>query len=56
MSRDSAILTACCLLALGSVIGALRCLADRLLASAAVYTVLALALLGGAAQAASRLL
>lgn len=50
---DSALFAALLLaLALGSVLGALRCLADRLLPSAAIYTVLACALAGGAAKAA----
>ena len=52
MSRDGAIVAACSLLAIAFVVGALRCLADRLLASAVIYTVLAVALLGGAARAA----
>ena len=52
MSRDAAIATGCVVLALASVAGALRCLADRLLTSAAIYTALALALVGGAAKAA----
>ena len=52
MSRDAAIATACVVLALASVGGALRCLADRLLMSAAIYTLLAVALVGGAAKAA----
>lgn len=38
--------------AFGCVLGALRCLADRLLPSAAIYTVLACALVGGAVVAA----
>ena len=41
MSRDAAIATSCLLLALGATVGALRCLADRLLTSAAIYTVFA---------------
>ena len=52
MSREAALTAGCIVLALASVGGALRCLADRLLASAAIYTVLALALVGGAAKAA----
>jgi hypothetical protein len=52
MSRDAAIATGCIVLALASVAGALRCLADRLLASAAIYTLVAIALVGGAAKVA----
>ena len=52
MSEVAVILVACLVLALASVLGALRCLADHLLASAAIYTLLALALFGGAAKAA----
>ena len=52
MTEAAAILTACIVLALASVIGALRCLADHLLISAAIYTLLAVALFGGAAKAA----
>jgi hypothetical protein len=39
-------------LASASIVGALRCLADRLLPSALIYTVVAVALLAGAARAA----
>jgi len=49
---DGATAAACLLLALASVIAALRCLADRLLPSAAIYTVFALALIGAAAKVA----
>lgn len=49
---DSAIAIGCVVLALTAVIGALRCLADRMLTSAAVYAVLAALLLAGAARAA----
>ena len=52
MSEPAAIATACVVLALASIVGALRCLADRLLASAAIYTLMAVALAGGAAKAA----
>ena len=52
MSQGAAITTGCLVLALACVIGALRCLADRLLPSAAVYTVVAVSLVGGAAKAA----
>ena len=52
MSRDGAIVLGCLVLALVFVIGALRCLADRLLISAIIYTAVALALMGGAARAA----
>ena len=41
MSRDAAIATSCLVLALGATVGALRCLADRLLTSSAIYTVFA---------------
>jgi hypothetical protein len=52
MSEGAAITTGCLALALGCVLAALRCLADRLLPSAALYTVIALGLVGGAAKAA----
>jgi hypothetical protein len=52
MSRDAAISLGCMALALGAVFGALRCLADRMLTTAAIYTVLGIALLGGAVRAA----
>lgn len=52
MSRDAAIATGCIVLALGATVGALRCLADRLLTSAAIYALIAAALVGGAAKAA----
>ena len=52
MSRDAAIIVGCFALALASVIGALRCLADKLLVSAAIYTLLAIALVGGAVKVA----
>jgi hypothetical protein len=52
MTSDAAILSGCLALAVGCVLGALRCLADRLLPSAALYTVVAVALLGGAVKAA----
>ena len=50
MSRDAAIIIGCFALALASVIGALRCLADQLLVSAAIYTAIAVALVGGAVK------
>ena len=52
MSRDATILGACLVLALGAVIYALRCLSERLLPSAAIYTAVALGLLAFAARAA----
>jgi hypothetical protein len=52
MSRDAAIASGCVVLALASALGALRCLADRLLPSAALYTLVAAALVGGAAKVA----
>ena len=52
MSRDAAIATGCVVLALASALGALHCLADRLLPSAALYTLVAAALVGGAAKVA----
>jgi hypothetical protein len=52
MSRDAAIGAACLILALVCVLGALRCLADRLLLSAGLYTLIAVGLVGGAAKVA----
>ena len=52
MTKDAAIATGCLVLALACVLGALRCLADRLLPSAAMYTAAAIALVGGAAKVA----
>ena len=52
MSQTAALATGCLALALACVIGALRCLADRLLPSAAIYTLVAVGLVGGAAKAA----
>lgn len=52
MSQGAAIAAGCLALAAGSVVGALRCLADHLLPSAAIYTAIAVALVGGAAKAA----
>jgi hypothetical protein len=52
MSRDAALTFGCLALALGAVIGALRCLADQLLTSAVIYAVIAAGLLGGAIRAA----
>jgi hypothetical protein len=49
---DGALATSCLVLALASVVGALRCLADRLLPSAAIYTVVAISLMGAAARVA----
>jgi hypothetical protein len=53
MSKDASIAVACFVLAIGFAIGALRCLADRLLASAAFYTLVAIALVGGAVKVAA---
>lgn len=53
MTRDAAIAVGCFVLALACAIGALRCLADRLLASAAFYTLIAIALVGGAVKVAA---
>ena len=53
MSRDAAIAVGCFVLAVGCAIGALRCLADRLLVSAAFYTLLAIGLVAGAAKVAA---
>ena len=52
MSREAALAAGLLLLSLGSAIGALRCLADKLLVSAAIYTVLGAALAGAAGKAA----
>jgi hypothetical protein len=52
MTREAAIALGCFILALACVLGALRCLADRLLASAAFYTLVAVGLVGGAAKVA----
>ena len=52
MSQEAAIATGCLVLALVCVLGALWCLADRLLASAAFYTLIAIGLMGGAAKVA----
>lgn len=52
MSREAAIACGCFGLALACVIGALRCLADRLLPSAAFYTLVAIGLVAGAAKVA----
>lgn len=52
MTREAAIAAACLVLAFAAVLGALRCIADRLLPSAAIYTVVALALVGAGVQAA----
>ena len=52
MTREAAIAVACLALALLAALGALRCIADRLLGSAAIYTAVALALMAGAARAA----
>jgi hypothetical protein len=52
VSHDAAIATGCLVLALASIVGALRCLASRLLPSAAIYTLVAAALVAGAAKAA----
>jgi hypothetical protein len=52
MSHTAAIATGCLAVALACVLGALRCLADRLLPSAALYTIIAVGFVGGAAKAA----
>jgi hypothetical protein len=52
MSREAAIATGCLVLALVCVLAALRCLADRLLPSAAIYTAVAIGMVGGAAKVA----
>jgi hypothetical protein len=52
MTREAAIAAGCFTLSLACVLGALRCLADRLLASAALYTLIAVGLVGGAAKVA----
>lgn len=52
MSQEAAIVTGCLVLSLACVLGALWCLADRLLLSAALYTVIAIGLVGGAARVA----
>jgi hypothetical protein len=52
MTRDAAIAAACTALALVALLYALRCLAERLLTSAAIYTVVAIALFGGGLRAA----
>jgi hypothetical protein len=52
MSEGAAIATGCVVLALACALGALRCIADRLLPSAAFYTAVALGLMGGAAKVA----
>jgi hypothetical protein len=49
MTETAAIAIGCMVLALAAVLGALRCLADHLLTSAAIYTLLAIALVGEAA-------
>lgn len=56
MGHDAAIAAGCLVLAFASVVGALRCLADRLLPSAAIYTLVAAALVGGAAKVAINVL
>lgn len=50
MTEPAAIAAGCMVLALAAVLGALRCLADRLLTSAALYTLLAVGLVGEAAK------
>ena len=47
---DGAIASGCLVLALASVIAALHCLADRLLPSAAIYTIAGISLIGVAAR------
>ena len=52
MSEPAAVAAVLLALALGSVLYALRCLADRLLPSAAIYTLIAVGLAGAAGKAA----
>lgn len=52
MSDEAAIAIGCFALALACAIGALRCLADHLLPSAAFYTLVAIGLIAGAAKVA----
>jgi hypothetical protein len=52
MSQAAAIVTACLVLSLGCDLAAFRCLADRLLMSAALYTLTAVGLMAGAVGAA----
>ena len=52
MTQEAALAGALFVLAFACVIGALRCLADRLLASAALYTLVATGLAVGAGKAA----
>lgn len=52
MSQGAEIAVGCLVVALVCVLGALRCLADRLLPSAALYTLVGIAFVGGAAKAA----
>lgn len=56
MTRDVTLATACLVLALACVIGALRCLSEHLLPSAAIYTVIALGFVAGAAKLATEAL
>ena len=49
MTETAAIAIGCVVLALVAVLGALRCIADHFLMSAALYTLLAIALVGEAA-------
>ena len=51
MTREAAIATGCLIVAFITTLGALRCLADRLLPSAAIYTVIALAVFAGGVRA-----
>jgi hypothetical protein len=50
MSHDAAIATGCLIIALACVLGSLRCLADRMLPSAAFYTAVAVGCIGAAAK------
>ena len=52
MSDGAALATVLLVLALASAIGALRCLADKLLASAAIYALIGVALAAAAGKAA----
>jgi hypothetical protein len=52
VSQGAAIASGCLAAGLACVVAALRCLADRLLPSAAIYTAVAIGFVGGAAKAA----
>jgi hypothetical protein len=51
MTDGPALAAVLMVVALGAVVGALRCLADKLLVSAAIYSALAAGLAVGAAEA-----